>query len=62
MLSARKRISFIILLIVEEGRSSEEMDATAMSGYMSGMDFLLIRPLSKEEFTNFARRALQLPT
>ncbi len=57
----RKRIEFIILLVVEEGRTREEMDATAMSGYVSGMDFLLTRPLSLDEFTNFAKQALHPP-
>ena len=37
LLSARKKTDFTILLIVEEGRTAEEMDLTAMSGYMSGL-------------------------
>jgi RNA polymerase sigma-70 factor (ECF subfamily) len=61
LLGSRSRIPFTVLLLVEEGRTSEEMDVTAMSGYLSGMDFLLTRPLSLEELTNFAKRALHPP-
>ncbi len=62
LLSARKKTDFTILLIVEEGRTAEEMNLTAMSGYLSGMDFLLVRPIAPGGFIDVATRALQPPT
>ncbi|MBC7809202.1 MAG: sigma-70 family RNA polymerase sigma factor [Akkermansiaceae bacterium] len=56
--SLRKRSEFAVLLIAEAGRTTEEMDVAAMSGYLSGMDLFLVRPFTTDEFTSCVKRVL----
>lgn len=53
LLSVRQRVPLKVLLLVESGREEKEMNATAMSGYLSGIDFLLVRPESLAELSDF---------
>lgn len=54
----RKRVECPIMLILEDGRTREEANVAAWSAYVSGMDLLLTRPLSLDEFTSFVKRVL----
>ena len=50
-----------LLLLETASLDAAVTQALALSGYVSGFDFCLMKPFSVEELTSFAGRAKQLP-
>ncbi len=51
------RTQTAVLLLAPGGEAEGEFDAIAMSAYLSGVDFLLMKPYDLVEVESFARRA-----
>jgi RNA polymerase sigma-70 factor (ECF subfamily) len=55
--AAAKKTWTAVFLLATGGRPAAESDVTAMSAYLSGLDFLLTKPYDLREVESFARRA-----